>query len=45
MLIEILNMLKRDKMRLNSKQIYAHLRNFVNCKLKTGTLKCAYQKD
>lgn len=27
MLIEILNMLKRDKMRLNSKQIYAHLRN------------------
>ena len=27
MLIEILNMLKRDKMRLNLKQIYAHLRN------------------
>ena len=27
MLIEILNMLKRDKMRVNSKQIYAHLRN------------------
>jgi len=27
MLIEILNMLKRDKMRLNSKQIYARLRN------------------
>ena len=27
MLIEILNMLKRDKIRLNSKQIYAHLRN------------------
>ncbi len=27
MLIEILNMLKRDKMRLNQKQIYAHLRN------------------
>lgn len=27
MLIEILNMLKRDKMRLNPKQIYAHLRN------------------
>jgi len=27
MLIEILNMLKRDKMRLNSKQIYAQLRN------------------
>lgn len=27
MLIEILNMLKRDKMRLNPKQIYAHLRD------------------
>jgi len=27
MLIEILNMLKRDKMRLNLKQIYARLRN------------------
>lgn len=27
MLIKILNMLKRDKMRLNPKQIYAHLRN------------------
>ena len=27
MLIEILNMLKRDKMRLNRKQTYAHLRN------------------
>ena len=27
MLIEILNMLKREKMRLNLKQIYAHLRN------------------
>lgn len=27
MLIEILNMLKRDKMRLNLKQTYAHLRN------------------
>ena len=27
MLIEILNMLKRDKMRLNRKQIYAHLRS------------------
>lgn len=27
MLIEILNMLKRDKMRLNLKQIYAHLRD------------------
>ena len=26
MLIEILNMLKRDKMRLNLKQIYVHLR-------------------
>ena len=34
MLIEILNMLKRDKMRLNPKQIYAHLRNLsiINCK-------------
>ena len=27
MLIEILNMLKRDKMLLNQKQIYARLRN------------------
>ena len=27
MLIEILNMLKRDKIRLNLKQIYAHLRD------------------
>ena len=29
MLIEILNMLKRDKMRLNLKQIYVHLRNLL----------------
>lgn len=27
MLVEILNMLKRDKMLLNQKQIYARLRN------------------
>lgn len=27
MLIDILNMLKRDKMRLNQKQIYAHSRS------------------
>lgn len=29
MLIEILNMLKRDKMRLNLKQIYVYLRNLL----------------
>ena len=44
MLIEILNMLKRDKMRLNLKQIYAHLRNLSIINLKWNAQMCISER-
>ena len=44
MLIEILNMLKRDKMRVNQKQIYAHLRNLSIVNLKWNAQMCISER-
>ena len=44
MLIEILNMLKRDKMRLNLKQIYAHLRNLSIINRKWNAQMCISER-
>lgn len=44
MLIEILNMLKRDKMRLNLIQIYAHLRNLSIINLKWNAQMCISER-